>query len=207
MTLTLTRPNQRLILLAAGASVIAVSVGVYMARSPAPEESPRTGALTTPEKLTLEYQPALTFGDKTTLRLSDNRYMFGPGRQAANSDATGDDNPLMLGLGGTVINRPGYRMNTELGVGKMLDRDDLRLGESLTLFSSSLTRTLTQNLEFNADYSLLNGASTRSEDWALGIQYRISEQSEWQLQHREIRDQTGRDPSDRVTRMEYRLQF
>lgn len=204
--MTTPRPPIRRAHIAVGAAVLTVAV-VLLARFPAPVETPRTGALTATEKLTLTYEPALSLGEKTTLRLSDNRYLFGPGSLPTDSETASDANPLMLGLGGTVIKRPGYRLNTELGVGKMLDRDDFTLGESLTLFSSSLTRSLTQNLDLNADYSLLNGATTRSEDWALGIQYRISEQSEWQLQHREVRDQTGREPSDRVTRMEYRVQF
>ncbi len=169
--------------------------------------TPKTGALTQPLKISPDADSVIHFGENTTVKLSQQRYVFGPGKQAAQSSPLSPDSPLVLGLGSSLLNSSTWQLNTEIGVGKMFYQDDLSLGDTVTQFSSQLSQQVNTKLALQADYRLMEGATLHTQDWILGLQYQINERAQWKFRHTESQGNSAADPSQRETSMAYHLRF
>ncbi|MEM7378393.1 MAG: hypothetical protein AAF460_12915 [Pseudomonadota bacterium] len=176
-------------------------------RGPAAPEAPRLGALTGAPTLQLAPVEVLSFGETTRLHLADNRYMFGPGARVSRSDTATTTSPMVLGLGGQLVDAPGVQLDTAIGVGKLLHHDNTAWGESLTHLSGRLTQSLGNSVDMHADVLSLDGSTLKRREWGLSLRYRVSERANWQIQHREVRSNEDTVGDQHVTEMAYEIRF
>lgn len=177
---------------------------------PAPRvgvEAPRLGALKAPEKLKLVRRDPMRIGKDTTLELGENSYLFGPGTEMMESENAGKPEPVVLGLGGKLIGRSGYTLDTSIGLGRMLDLDTTQWGRPLAQLSSQLTRTLTERVDLQAHVTAQTGEHISRGEWSFRLNYRLDDRQQWLIQHRRYRSEDTDLLDSAVTEFSYSLKL
>ena len=196
----------------AGVVFVGLSWLLYSHLNLAPKP-PRTAALQSPEQLRAVEKPRIEFGEKTLLYLPKNNYLFGQNANLAESaphSTTPHLNQMLIGFGGNWLTKDRFYINTEIGVGTLSNTNSTssRRRQPITHFSTSLQHRLNPALDLNARYAHNTGSSVSYAEWDISLNYRLSNNSEFSLQHQESEHNNGLDDEEgHTTWMKYRWKF